>query len=164
MKNRWVVVLAVFVSLSALSSMAVLQGISPVLSGEMLQVLCDMGHGEEIIISDANFPAHSVCKKVIRADGIAADVLLKGLSPLFPLDTYSVPVTMMSAVKGDAVDPQVEARYRLALSYTNAIERLERYEFYSRATNVRAVIVTGEMAKYGNVILKKGVVAGSSCQ
>ena len=64
---------------------------------------------------------------------------------------------MMSPVRGDALDPAVEVRYRAALGYTNTIERLERQKFYERAKKARAVIVSGEMAKYGNVILKKGV-------
>jgi len=158
-KTFWV---AGLVGAVVLSASAVLQGLSPVLNGEMLHVLCDLGHGEEIIISDANFPAHSICDNVIRADGIPADALLKGIVPLFPLDTYSVPVCMMKAVPGDTLDPAVEARYRAALGYTNQIERLERFAFYERAKQAKAVIVSGEMAKYGNVIIKKGVVTPSS--
>ena len=141
-----------------MTASAALETISPVLSGEMLHVLNDMGHGEEIIVSDANFPAHSVCDRVIRADWISADVLLKGMAPLFPLDSYSIPVCMMSPVPGDDLDPKVEARYRDALGYTNRIERIDRFAFYKRAKRARAVIVTGEAAKYGNVIIKKGIV------
>lgn len=152
------IVLAIGVGISVLTASAVLERISPVLSGEMLQVMSDMGHGEEIVIADANFPAHSVCDRVIRADGIAADALLRGLAPLFTLDTYSVPLTMMKAVPGDQLDPSVEARYRKALDYTNVIERVDRFDFYKRASQARAVIVTGETAKYGNILLKKGVV------
>lgn len=152
------IVLAVGIGMCVLTASAVLERISPVLSGEMLQVMSDMGHGEEIVIADANFPAHSVCDRVIRADGIAADALLRGLAPLFTLDSYSIPVTMMKAVPGDRLDPNVEARYRKALGYTNAIERVDRFDFYRRASKARAVIVSGETAKYGNVLLKKGVV------
>ena len=151
-------VLLFVVGLVATVASAVLENVSPVLSGEMLHVLCDMGHGEEVVVSDANFPAHSVCGKVIRADGVSAAALLKGLAPFFTLDQYSTPVTMMRPVDGDSLDPRVEERYRMALGYTNVVERLGRYEFYERAKKARAVIVSGEMAKYGNVILKKGVV------
>lgn len=151
-------VVFVFACLATMVASAVLERISPVLNGEMLHVICDMGHGEEIVISDANFPAHSVCDNVIRADGIPAARLLEGIAPLFTLDQYSTPVIMMSPVRGGALDPAVEVRYRAALGYTNTIERLERQKFYERAKKARAVIVSGEMAKYGNVILKKGVV------
>lgn len=158
MKSNVKFVAAAAGCLTAFAASAVLEGVSPVLSGEMLKVMSDMGHGEEIVISDANFPAHTACATVIRADGVPADEILRGMAPLFTLDTYSVPVAMMSAVKGDSLDPNVEARYRVALGYTNVIERIDRFDFYARASKARAVIVTGEMAKYGNIILKKGVV------
>lgn len=134
-----------------------LKGISPAVSPEMLKTLAEMGHGDEIVISDAHFPAHTFNSRVIRADGIGADKLLAGIIPLFELDSYATPVMMMAAVPGDSLDPSVEARYRKALGYDGVIERLERFAFYERTKNAFAVIISGETAKYGNIILKKGV-------
>ena len=138
-----------------------LKGISPAVSPELLKTLCEMGHGDEIVFSDAHFPAHTFNPLVIRADGIAADALLAGVIPLFELDAYAVPVVMMEAVPGDELDPAVEAAYRKALGYSGEIERMERFAFYERAKKAYAVVVTGETAKYGNVILKKGVTPAS---
>jgi len=134
-----------------------LKGISPVVSPELLKTLAEMGHGDEIVISDAHFPAHTVNERVLRADGLGADKLLSGIIPLFELDAYAVPVVMMDAVPGDKLDPAVEAKYRAALKYDGKIERMERYAFYERAKKAYAVVLSGETAKYGNIILKKGV-------
>ena len=134
-----------------------LKGISPVVSPDLLKTLAEMGHGDEIVISDAHFPGHTFNSRVIRADGIGADRLLAGIIPLFELDAYATPVVMMEAVPGDVLDPSVEAKYRRALGYDGAIERVERFAFYERARKAYAVVVSGETAKYGNVILKKGV-------
>ena len=134
-----------------------LKGISSLISPELLKTLAEMGHGDEIVISDAHFPAHTFNAKVIRADGIAADKLLAGIIPLFELDAYATPVVMMQAVPGDELDPEVEAAYRKALAYDGEIGREERYAFYERAKKAFAVVVTGETRKYGNIILKKGV-------
>lgn len=138
-----------------------LKGISPVLSPDLLKVLCEMGHGDEIVISDAHFPAHyfgRACNNVLRADGLGADKLLAGLAPLFQLDQYvKKPVVMMAAVPGDMLDPEIERKYREALGYAGDIERMERFAFYERAKKAYAIVLTGETGKYGNVILKKGV-------
>ena len=134
-----------------------LKGISPLVSPELLKTLAEMGHGDEIVLSDAHFPAHSINARVLRADGLPADRLLAAISPLFELDAYATPVVMMAPVAGDALDPSVEAAYRQALGYTGKIEQMERYAFYDRARKAYAVVVTGETRKYGNVILKKGV-------
>ena len=134
-----------------------LKGISPLVSPELLKTLAEMGHGDEIVLSDAHFPAHSINARVLRADGLPADRLLAAISPLFELDAYATPVVMMAPVAGDALDPTVEAAYRQALGYTGEIEQMERYAFYDRARKAYAVVVTGETRKYGNVILKKGV-------
>lgn len=142
-----------------------LKGISPVVSPDLLKVLAEMGHGDEIVFSDAHFPAHSFGREssiVIRADGIGCDTLLKGVIPLFELDSYAVPVIMMETVKGDTLDPKVEEKYRTALGYTGTIEREERFAFYERAKKAYAIVITGETAKYGNIILKKGVVQQNS--
>lgn len=136
-----------------------LKGISPVLSPDLLKVLAEMGHGDEIIISDAHFPAHSFQTRILRADGVQADRLLAGIAPLFELDSYAPPVIMMAPVSGDRLDPSVEARYRAALHYDGPIERIERFTFYDRARSAYAIVVSGETAQYGNIILKKGVTS-----
>ena len=126
-------------------------------SPELLKTLAEMGHGDEIVISDAHFPAHTFNARVIRADGLAADALLAGIIPLFELDAYATPVIMMAPVPGDSLDPAVEGAYRKALGYDGEIEQVERYAFYERAKKAYAVVITGETRKYGNIILKKGV-------
>ena len=134
-----------------------LKGISPVVSPDLLKTLAEMGHGDEIVIADAHFPGHTFNSRVLRADGLDADQLLAGIIPLFELDAYATPVIMMEAVPGDTLDPAVEARYRKALGYDGIIERVERFAFYERAKKAYAVVLSGEVAQYGNIILKKGV-------
>ena len=137
-----------------------LKGISPVVSPELLKVLAEMGHGDEIVFSDAHFPAHTFGRGgaiVMRAGGLSCDKLLAGVIPLFELDSYATPVVMMAPVPGDKLDPDVERRYRAALKYDGTIERMERFAFYERAKKAYAIVITGETAIYGNVILKKGV-------
>ena len=148
---------------AALSTLAILpvfgllKGVSPAISPDLLKVLAEMGHGDEIVFSDAHFPGHTMNARVIRADGLGCDEILKGLAPLVELDSYATPVIMMDAVKGDTLDPEVEKKYRAALGYKGEIERMERYAFYERAKKAYAVVITGETAKYGNIIIKKGV-------
>ncbi|QLW73421.1 L-fucose mutarotase [Citrobacter freundii] len=137
-----------------------LKTISPLISPDLLKVMAEMGHGDEIIFSDAHFPAHSMGPQVIRADGLQVDALLQAIIPLFELDSYAPPLVMMAPVEGDSLDPSVEARYRDALSLPAGgpgITRIDRYAFYERAKNAFAVVITGERAKYGNILLKKGV-------
>ena len=137
-----------------------LKGIDPVISPELLKVLAEMGHGDEIVFSDAHFPAHRFGREgaiVLRADGIDCERLLAGVIRLFELDAYATPVVMMEAVKGDSLDPEVERRYRAALKYEGEIEQMERFAFYARAKKAYAIVLTGATCKYGNIILKKGV-------
>ena len=118
-----------------------LKTISPLISPELLKVLAEMGHGDEIIFSDAHFPAHSMGPQVIRADGLLVSDLLQAIIPLFD-------------------DPEVERRYRNALSLQAPcpdIIRINRFAFYERAQKAFAIVITGERAKYGNILLKKGV-------
>ena len=141
-----------------------LNGISPILSPELIAILCRMGHGDQILLADAHFPAESFNDRVLRADGLRIPNLLRGILPLFPLDPYVVaPLVMMAPVEGDQLDPSVEADYRAAMEKAGvavdiAIERIERFAFYERVRSNFAVVVTGEMAKYGNIILTKGLV------
>lgn len=138
-----------------------LKGISPYIGPELLAVLHRMGHGDEIVLADAHFPGHSTGPQVLRAEGIPVKTLLEGILPLFELDSYAPPLVMMEAVPGDALDPAVERDYvevvqRHAPAAANPI-RLERYEFYARAKTAFAIVMTGELRKYGNLLLKKGV-------
>lgn len=140
-----------------------LRGIDPVISPELLDVLFRMGHGDEIVLADAFFPGDSFGKKVIRADGIRIPDLLKGILPLITLDQYvESPLIMMKPVEGDSLDPGTEISYREPIDSvwpgTPDIERIGRFEFYDRAKEAFAILMTGETVKYGNIILKKGVI------
>lgn len=138
-----------------------LKGISPVITPDLLKVLAEMGHGDEIVLADAHFPGHTFGRRVLRADGLRIPQLLDGIVPLFELDSYAPPLIMMAAVEGDNLDPSVEAGYLAAIKRhmpaPPAVTRIDRFAFYERAKLAYAVVMTGELAKYGNIILKKGV-------
>lgn len=138
-----------------------LKGISPVISPQLLKILAEMGHGDELVLADAHFPGHTFHPTVVRADGLGVDALLAGIIPLFELDAYATPVAMMAAVPGDELDSTVESKYRRAMGYEGVIDRVERFAFYERARTAFAVVMTGETAKYGNIIIKKGVTPAS---
>lgn len=143
-----------------------LKGISPIISPELLKILCEMGHGDEIVIADGNFPAESVGKnaKVIRMDGHNVPEILKAVLELIPLDQYvEKPVRLMDRVPGDSADVSVWKEYDKIISAAEgrgaeSIELLERFEFYRQAERAYAIIATGERRQYANVILKKGCV------
>ena len=138
-----------------------LKGISPYLSPDLLKTLAEMGHGDEIVIADAHFPGHTMGKRVLRADGVNISTLLDAIVPVFELDSYAPPLIMMQAVPGDQLDPQVESDYlqaiRLHVPQAPVPERMERFAFYERVRSAYAVLMTGEIRKYGNILLKKGV-------
>ena len=138
-----------------------LKGIHPAIGPELLKFLAEMGHGDEIILADAHFPGHSFNDQVLRTDGVKITTLLDGILPLFELDSYDDPLIMMQAVEGDSLDPSVESSYRDEIqkhvSDAPEVIRIGRFEFYERAEKAAAVVMTGETAKYGNIILKKGV-------
>lgn len=141
-------------------------GISPIVSPDLLVTLARMGHGDSICFADANFPSEGLGRPVIRADGHEVAPLLRAVAKLFPLDTYTEnPVKMMGAVPGDELDPTIEERFRTAIEPAQPgmfkVERVERFEFYERAKACFAVVATGETAKYGNIILVKGVLGVS---
>jgi L-fucose mutarotase len=139
-----------------------LKGISPLISPDLLAVLSRMGHGDEIVLADAHFPGETMNARVLRADGLKVADLLDAILPLFELDAYvEDPVAMMAPVPGDSLDQEVGKAYRAAIDRhapnTPEIARVERFAFYERAKQAFCVVMTGETAKYGNVILKKGV-------
>lgn len=143
-----------------------LKGISPLISPELLKALAEMGHGDELVIADGNFPCHSVGKNsiVIRADGHAVPEILDAVLNLIPLDTYTeMPVALMQVVKGDTCGtPEIWGTYEEILQKyepsNHNIEFVERFAFYERAKGAYLIIATGEKAIYANILLKKGVV------
>lgn len=123
-----------------------------------------MGHGDEILLADAHFPGESHHKNVIRADGLKITDLLTAIMPLFELDSYiKAPLIMMKEVEGDMPNLYIEKSYLNSIiphcDYTPTIEKINRFDFYKRAKNTFAIVMTGETAKYGNIILKKGVIS-----
>lgn len=139
-----------------------LRGISPLLSPDLLAVLYRMGHGDEIVLADAHFPGETFNSRVLRADGLRIPPLIEAILPLFVLDPYVPdPIVMMAAVQGDTLDENVLASYRAAIERhvpdAPATNHIDRFKFYDRARGAFAVVMTGETAKYGNIILKKGV-------
>ena len=139
-----------------------LKGISPLLSPELLKVLDEMGHGDEIVFADANFPTVSTGKRIVRADGIGAVELLDAVLQLFPLDQFvEAPVTLMDPAGGLDHDPPVwEAFGRIIEKHQPGVrcEKIDRFAFYERAKNAYATVATGENALYACVIIKKGCI------
>ena len=139
-----------------------LKGISPVISPELIKILMEMGHGDELVIGDGNFPAASCARRLVRLDGHGVPEVLKAILKLFPLDTYvEAPVALMQVTPGDTVVPVIWDEYRKIANECAgevAFEQVERFAFYERAKKAYAIVATGEMALYANVILKKGVV------
>ncbi|MBQ7848902.1 MAG: L-fucose mutarotase [Clostridia bacterium] len=139
-----------------------LKGISPLISPELLRILSEMGHGDEIVLADAHFPGHSVGQRVVRADGVRMTPLLEGILRLIPLDQYDRSnFVLMSVVDGDDVKPEIWADYCRVLAEAEpdaAPDWMERFAYYERARKACCVVVTGETSQYANIILKKGVV------
>ncbi len=143
-----------------------LKNIPQILSPELLKVLCEMGHSDQIVISDGNFPAESMGKDsiVIRCDGHGVPELLDAILTVFPLDTYTEkPVNLMEVMPGDNVETPIWDTYKdIIKKYDSRGEEtvgtIERFKFYDEAKKAYAIIATGEKALYANVILQKGVV------
>lgn len=140
-----------------------LKGIDPLLGPDLLHALAAMGHGDEIAIVDANFPAAAIARRLIRVDGAGAPAVLSAVLSLIPLDSFTdTPATVM-AVVGDpgAVPPPVREFQSVLDDVSGAhvrIATLERSEFYDRARRAFAVVATGERRFYGNILVTKGVV------
>ena len=140
-----------------------LKGIPKIISPELMKTLMEMGHGDEIVIADGNFPAESVGKKVIRCDGTNVKKLLEAVIKFFPLD---IPLTnsvgLMKVQKGYSTKPVIWETYKEIIEKEHndfgEFEMIERFDFYKRAEKAYAVIATHEEALYANIILKKGVV------
>lgn len=140
-----------------------LKNIPNILNPDLLKILMEMGHGDEIIIADGNFPAASIAQRLIRLDGHNVPEVLKAILKFFPLDVYvENPVGLMEVVPGDNVKPVIWEEYRKIIVESKEpftdFEYIERFTFYERAKKAYAVVATSESALYANIILKKGVV------
>lgn len=140
-----------------------LKGIASVISPELLKILMEMGHGDEIVIADGNFPAASMAQRLVRSDGNGVPELLGPILKLFPLDQYvEHPVALMAVVPGDPYQPVIWNEYINILRENETqfgdFEYVERFAFYERARKAYAILATSEKALYANIILKKGVV------
>ena len=138
-----------------------LKGIPKIISPELLKIMAEMGHGDEIVIGDGNFPGASMGQRLVRCDGHDAPALLEAMLKLFPLDTYAKPVYLMEKVPGDTVETPIWDTYaELIAPYTDEKpEMIERFAFYEKAKAAYVVVATGEKARFANLILKKGVIS-----
>lgn len=138
-----------------------LKNVPTILSPELLKILAEMGHGDEILIADGNFPSASHGQRVVRADGHGGVDMLKAVLTMIPLDTYADENFMfMATTQGDPT-PTIWAEY---IDVANALDDnvrqgiIERQSFYERSKKAYAVIATGETAIYANILIKKGVI------
>jgi L-fucose mutarotase len=140
-----------------------LKGIHPLLHADLLHALAAMGHGDELAIVDANFPAASVGRRVLHAAGADSPAMLDAVLTVFPLDTFVTPAALTMAVVGDA-EALPEPVREFAAVFTRheladaEIGHLERSAFYERARGAFAIVRTGELRPYGNILLVKGVI------
>lgn len=143
-----------------------LKMIPSIISPQLLKVLMEMGHSDEIVIADGNFPSESMGKDaiVIRADGHGVKEILDAILQLFPLDQYvERPVALMEVIKGDPTVPTIWEDYKSILKNHDPdhcqIQMEERFAFYERAQKAYVIVATGETAIYANILLKKGVIS-----
>ena len=140
-----------------------LKGIHPLLSPDLLQVLASMGHGDEIAIVDANFPAARLARVLVELRGASSPEALDAILTVLPLDVRADPPACTMEVIGEPeAVPEVVADFAVAFTEHRLddceIGRLERYAFYDRAERAFAIVRTGELRPYGNILLVKGVV------
>ena len=141
-----------------------LKGISNLISPELLKTLMEMGHGDEIVLGDGNFPSVTYSQRLVRSDGHSIPSLLEAILKLFPLDEYvDNPVALMAVTPGDSTPtPPIWQIYDRILQNNGQmpykVEYMDRFAFYKRAKEAFAVVATGESAIYANILLKKGVI------
>ena len=139
-----------------------LKNIPKLLSPELLKVLCEMGHGDEIVIGDGNFPAAANAKRLVRADGLGACEVLDAVLQVFPLDQYDANnFVLMQKCEGDTADTGIWNDYEAILKIYEpeaVVSFEERFAYYERAKKAFAIVATGEEKQYANIILKKGCV------
>lgn len=140
-----------------------LKGLDPLLSPDLLHALASMGHGDEIVVADAHFPGATVARRLIRMDGVDATRVIRAIASVMPLDTFvEAPAAGMQVVGDPKAIPDAVADFNHALDEAEGkqvrIEMIERHAFYERSRAAFAVVQTGELRTYANLILKKGVV------
>ena len=141
-----------------------LRNIPANLSPELVKILLEMGHGDEILLADANFPGHHLHPTPVRADGLGIPDLLRSILTLMPLDRYSSYQVALMETVGDDPRPPVWDVYKQIWNEAEkdagpvSVRTIERMAFYDYTPSVYAVVLTGETALYGNLILKKGVL------
>lgn len=139
-----------------------LKNIPKYLSPNLLKILMEMGHGDEIVIADGNFPAASHARNLIRLDGLDIPEILEAILTLMPLDPYA-DSAVFYMMHGSEIDtPPIWSEYNKILTKTEnqtfTPVKLERFKFYEQAKQAYAIIATSEQALYANIILKKGVI------
>ncbi|HEU0183075.1 MAG TPA: RbsD/FucU domain-containing protein [Agromyces mariniharenae] len=135
-----------------------LSGIHPILAGELLAALDRLGHGDELVVADANFPAHRVGALVVETPGLPSPAVVEAIRTVVPLDGYEgASVLLMAAEGGERLAVQHEL-VEAASAPADRVAELERFAFYERAGAARLVVRTGELRPYGNLLLRKGVV------
>ena len=135
-----------------------LSGIHPILGGELLAALDRLGHGDELVVADANFPAHRVGARVVEAPALAAADVVGAIRTVLPLDTYEGAAVLLMAAEGGRRLPVQHELVAVAETTADRVEELERFAFYDRASAAQLIVRTGELRPYGNVVLRKGVV------
>ena len=139
-----------------------LKGIDPILGPDLLAILRAMGHGDDIAIVDANFPATSSARRLVRMDGVDAPRMVRAVLSVLPLDTFVPNAAFRMAVvdRSDDIPPITKefAALLAAAGYQGEIEPVERFAFYEKARDAYAVVATGERRYWGNLILKKGAI------
>ena len=137
-----------------------LNGIPSIISPELMKILMEMGHGDELVIADGNFPATSIAQRLVRSDGNMVPELLRAILRFFPLDPYVE--FQVALMQGDPHKPAIWKTYKEIIQKSDnkkkEMETIERFDFYERAKKAYAVVATSETAPYANIILKKGVV------
>jgi L-fucose mutarotase len=140
-----------------------LKGIDPLISADLLYVLGAMGHGDELAVVDANFPAATMARRLVRLDGANGNRALQAILTLLPLDDFvDAPVTVMRVVGDpDAIPETVHEFQEIANQAEKrdvTMARIDRFDFYARAREAFAVVATGETRLYGCVLVRKGVL------
>jgi len=141
-----------------------LKGIPDIISPDLLKILHEMGHGDDLVIGDANYPAASNAQRLIRCDGHGTTELLDAILQLFPLDSYvECPVSLMQVVPGDPTIPEIQDEIKKVVIKQEdrgekVIEYVERFSFYEKAKKAYAIVATTERKLYGCMIIKKGVI------
>ena len=139
-----------------------LNKIPKILPAQLVKLMMDMGHGDELIIGDGNFPAESQGVPVVHLDGHGVPEILDAILELMPLDSYvKSPTAIMEVVPGDPIVPVIWEEYRDILKKHGCEvepEHVERFAFYDRARTAFCIVASSEIAQYANIILKKGIV------